>query len=123
MASVPTTKKLQLPFGSTHNTPEAVGARLAAAARTDGDGGCMREGDRYGDGAALQAFEAEVAALLGTEAAVFCPSGTMAQQIALATHAGLADATADAPRPILICHPSRWRTCGRDDVSHQDWLP
>ncbi|MEO8753955.1 MAG: beta-eliminating lyase-related protein, partial [Casimicrobiaceae bacterium] len=47
--------------------------------------------DRYGDDKQVAAFEAKVAALLGLEAAVFMPSGTMAQQIALriaADHAG-----------------------------------
>jgi threonine aldolase len=39
--------------------------------------------DDYGEGEYLSAFEAEVAALFGKEAAVFMPSGTMAQQIAL----------------------------------------
>ena len=39
--------------------------------------------DRYGDGDFLKAFEKEIAELLGKEAAVYMPSGTMAQQIAL----------------------------------------
>lgn len=39
--------------------------------------------DIYGTGALINDFEAEVAALLGKEAALFMPSGTMAQQIAL----------------------------------------
>jgi threonine aldolase len=39
--------------------------------------------DRYGAGELIEGFEREVAALLGKEAAVFMPSGTMAQQIAL----------------------------------------
>jgi len=39
--------------------------------------------DGYGEGNYLQAFESEIAELLGKEAAVFMPSGTMAQQIAL----------------------------------------
>src|SRR5215210_8142219 len=39
--------------------------------------------DTYGQGEIIAGFEAEVAALLGKEAAVFMPSGTMAQQIAL----------------------------------------
>ena len=43
--------------------------------------------DRYGGGTLLEEFEAEIAALLGKEAAVFMPSGTMAQQIALRLHA------------------------------------
>jgi threonine aldolase len=41
------------------------------------------EGDRYGAGPLLTDFEAELAALLGKEAALFLPSGTMAQPIAL----------------------------------------
>jgi threonine aldolase len=41
------------------------------------------EPDYYGEGAVIEDFEREIAALLGKEAAVFMPSGTMAQQIAL----------------------------------------
>src|SRR5690242_7727319 len=41
------------------------------------------EEDRYGQGEVIEGFEKEVAALLGKEAAVFMPSGTMCQQIAL----------------------------------------
>jgi threonine aldolase len=43
--------------------------------------------DHYGNGALMTDFEAEVATLLGKPAAVFMPSGTMAQQIALRIHA------------------------------------
>ena len=39
--------------------------------------------DNYGSGALIEDFEREVAGLLGKEAAVFMPSGTMAQQIAM----------------------------------------
>lgn len=39
--------------------------------------------DRYGSGDYLSAFENEVAEMFGKPAAVFLPSGTMAQQIAL----------------------------------------
>jgi len=39
--------------------------------------------DSYGVGPELAAFEAEIAELFGKEAAVFLPTGTMAQQIAL----------------------------------------
>jgi threonine aldolase len=39
--------------------------------------------DVYGTGETLNAFESKIAKLLGKEAAVFMPSGTMAQQIAL----------------------------------------
>lgn len=43
--------------------------------------------DRYGDGGVVEELEDEVATLLGEPAAVFLPSGTMAQQIALRIHA------------------------------------
>lgn len=45
------------------------------------------EADRYGEGGVVEELEAEVAALLDKPAAVFLPSGTMAQQIALRIHA------------------------------------
>lgn len=51
---------------------------------------CRAQGaasDRYGDGALLNGFEAKVATLLGKDAGVFMPSGTMAQQAALRVHA------------------------------------
>lgn len=43
--------------------------------------------DYYGGGELIADFEAEVATLLGKPTAVFMPSGTMAQQIALRIHA------------------------------------
>ena len=43
--------------------------------------------DWYGDGGAVTILETEVRELLGKPAAVFMPSGTMAQQIALRIHA------------------------------------
>jgi threonine aldolase len=43
--------------------------------------------DIYGAGDAIEALELGIAKLLGKEAAVFMPSGTMAQQIALRIHA------------------------------------
>lgn len=43
--------------------------------------------DRYGDGGAVAALEEEVRTVLGKPAALFLPSGTMAQQIALRIHA------------------------------------
>ena len=48
----------------------------------DGLDGAM-ESDMYGKGEIIEAFQAKMAALLGKEEAVFFPSGTMAQQIAL----------------------------------------
>jgi len=43
--------------------------------------------DRYGDGGVVAELEAEIAGLLGKPAAVFWPSGTMAQQSVLRVHA------------------------------------
>jgi threonine aldolase len=43
--------------------------------------------DWYGDGGVVPVLEEEVRELLGKDAAVFMPSGTMAQQIALRIHA------------------------------------
>jgi threonine aldolase len=43
--------------------------------------------DRYGDGGVVAELEGEIAALLGKPAAVFLPSGTMAQQSVLRVHA------------------------------------
>jgi threonine aldolase len=43
--------------------------------------------DRYGDGGVVGELEAEVAGLLGSPAAVYLPSGTMAQQAVLRVHA------------------------------------
>lgn len=57
--------------------PKAVLAALAEAAQPD------EQADRYGEGELIEGFEHEIARLLGKEAAVFMPSGTMAQQIAL----------------------------------------
>src|SRR5215469_6471433 len=43
--------------------------------------------DRYGDGGVVAELEAEIAGLLGKPAALFVPSGTMAQQAVLRVHA------------------------------------
>ena len=45
------------------------------------------EVDRYGEGGVVAELEAEIARLLGKPAAVFLPSGTMAQQAVLRAHA------------------------------------
>ncbi|NVB42060.1 low specificity L-threonine aldolase [Pseudenhygromyxa sp. WMMC2535] len=62
--------------------------RAAMAAAPVGD-------DCYADDPSVNALEAEVAALLGKPAALLLPSGTMANQIAVATHA--------RPGEVLAC--------------------
>ncbi len=64
------------------------------------------EVDRYGDGGAVSALEERVAGLLGTEAACFLPSGTMAQQIVLRVHADRRGRRTVAFHPL--CHLD-WR--------------
>jgi threonine aldolase len=55
--------------------------------------------DRYGSGELAQRLERRVCELLGKEAAVWMPSGTMAQQIALRIHAERAG------RSVVAFHP------------------
>jgi len=55
--------------------------------------------DRYGAGGVVAELEAEVAAVLGQPAAVFLPSGTMAQQAVLRVHA------ARRGRRTVVFHP------------------
>ena len=55
--------------------------------------------DRYGDGGVVAELEAEIAGLLGKPAAVFLPSGTMAQQSVLRVHADRRQ------RRTIVFHP------------------
>lgn len=61
--------------------------------------------DRYGQGGVVAELEQEVARILGKEASLFLPSGTMAQQITLRVHADRRG------RRGIVFHP--W--------SHLDW--
>jgi len=80
-------------FGHGTQRPHAVLADLASEAGPE-------EADRYGEGSIITDLESEVAALLGKEAALFLPSGTMAQQIALRIWA-------DRRRtPVVAFHPT-----------------
>jgi threonine aldolase len=59
----------------------------------------LGEADRYGGGMLAERLEERVAGLLGKEAAVWMPSGTMAQQIALRIHA------VQTGRNLVAFHP------------------
>ncbi|MGQ4487745.1 low specificity L-threonine aldolase [Streptomyces sp. SAS_281] len=76
-----------------------LGEQLAALAA---DAGTVTDpelpADIYGDGV-IGELEQRVAALLGTEAAVFFPTGTMAQQVALRCWA------ARTGNPVVALHP------------------
>ena len=56
--------------------------------------------DEYGEGGAVAVLETEVRELFGKPAAVFLPSGTMAQQIALRIHADRRG------RRVIAFHPT-----------------
>ena len=58
--------------------------------------------DRYGDGGVVAELEAEIKLVLGKPAAVFLPSGTMAQQSVLRVHADRRQRRAIAFHPT--CH-------------------
>lgn len=66
--------------------------------------------DVYGDGGVVTAMEEEVRGLLGTEAAAFLPSGTMAQQATLRIHADRAGTRTVAWHPR--CHLDLWEAQG-----------
>jgi threonine aldolase len=61
--------------------PVALADRLAEMSAWCAEQGASA--DQYGEGELVQGFERKVAALLGYPAAVFMPTGTMAQSIAL----------------------------------------
>ena len=71
---------LQCERALSGHPPRQLRAELQALVESVG---ADEQPDRYGAGALIEDFEREIATLLGKEAAVFMPSGTMAQQIAL----------------------------------------
>ena len=76
--------------------------------------------DTYGTGATLQAFEAEVAALLGKEAAAFFPTGTCAQQSALCALTTGAGPIGDIGQPTIMLHATShlvYLDCLRDGAN------
>jgi threonine aldolase len=73
--------------------------RLVELAAAAGD----HRPDLYGDGGPVEVLEARVAGLLGTPAALFFPTGTMAQQVALRCWAGRTGNPAVAMHPLA--HP------------------
>lgn len=63
-----------------YHYPQTPGQVLSTLAETTD---AELEADHYGQGTLISSFENELADMLGKEAAVFMPSGTMCQQIAL----------------------------------------
>jgi threonine aldolase len=69
--------------------------------------------DRYGDGGVVAELEAEVAGLLGKPAAVFAPSGTMAQQSVLRVHADRRQRRTVVFHPMCHLHRHEGQAFGR----------
>lgn len=71
-------------YSILRHPPESMAAVLRQLAdRAEG----LEEPDVYGSGALIERFEVKLAALLGKPAALFLPSGTLAQPLALKIHA------------------------------------
>jgi len=64
---------------------------------------CDMRPDMYGNGGFIAELEREIAEMLGKESAVFMPSGTMAQPIALRIWSDRASNKAVTQRAILSC--------------------
>ncbi|MDX2852534.1 threonine aldolase family protein [Actinacidiphila glaucinigra] len=79
----------------SYGKPATMRERLARLAGRDGLDGRV---DTYGDGIVAE-LEQRVAGLLGTEEAVWFPTGTMAQQVALRCWAGRTGS------PVVALHP------------------
>src|SRR4051794_4116791 len=93
--------------------PPTAAERLARLAKYADDALDPAElPDMYGDGGAVSRLEARTAELLGTEAALLFPTGTMAQQVALRCHAGATGSHVVGMHPLA--HPLKW---GRDALS------
>ncbi|WP_151737671.1 threonine aldolase family protein [Paenibacillus tengchongensis] len=111
------TKSLQEAFQEAPVKLAGHGPRNAAvlqAAFAAVDSGM--ESDMYGAGAVIEDFQEEMAELLGTEAAVFFPSGTMAQQIALRIWSDRMNLQAVAYHPL--CHLEIHEQDGLKELHH-----
>ncbi len=91
------------PHADVHRDPHAVLTRLLA-----------RVGPGTDPAAPVAELERRIAALLGTDAALFLPSGAMAQQVALRVHAEARGRTAFAAHPT--CHLDVWEGRGYSAV-------
>ena len=80
---------LTLDLRSDTLTKPSTGMREAMYAAPLGD-------DVFGEDPTVNALEEKIATLFGKEAALFCPSGTMTNQIAIRLHTG--------PQKEVICH-------------------
>ena len=99
-------------------TQPSAAMRAAMAAAPVGD-------DQYGEDPSINALQARIATLLGKEAALFVPSGTMANQIALKILTRPGDVVIVGEEPHIVWHESgasaanagvQFTVCGRGGV-------
>jgi len=101
--------RLQAPHGPSYNLPCAVLQEM------DTWEGRWASKDVYGTGDTLQAFEAEMAVLLGKPAGLFFVSGTSAQQAALAQHV-YGEKRTPSISPFVLVHPTSHLLIHEDDA-------
>lgn len=77
--------------------------------------------DRYGAGGVVAQLEAEVATILGKPAALFLPSGVMAQQATLRVHADRRARRTFVAHPA--CHLDRWEGRGYERLHGLSFQP
>ncbi|OWA35678.1 low specificity L-threonine aldolase [Saccharibacillus sp. O16] len=113
-----------------HSTPTLAESYAKASHRTTGNGqrnvqvllDAFQEisgdtpSDMYGRGETISKFERKLAEMLGKEAAVFFPSGTMAQQIALRIWSDRKNSRAVAYHPL--CHLEIHEQDGLKELHH-----
>lgn len=103
------TVDLQMPFGAAP-TAKDIFHQLASAAEELGvDFQDVYGADKPESSGFLSSFEGEVATMLGKEAAVFIPSGTMAQQIVLCLAQSVKNGIATTlpqRRRAFLAHPT-----------------
>ncbi|WP_127533812.1 threonine aldolase family protein [Paenibacillus kobensis] len=92
--------------------PRNVGVLKEALDQYEGE----QDSDIYGTGTVIEQFQLDVAQLLGKPAAVFFPSGTMAQQIALRIWSDAAGSKKVAYHPL--CHLEIHEQDGMKELHH-----
>ncbi|CAM4096853.1 threonine aldolase family protein [Saccharibacillus endophyticus] len=102
----------QAEYRTTGNGPRSVKVLLDALRDVDGD----TPSDMYGRGETIEKFERKLADMLGKESAVFFPSGTMAQQIALRIWSDRQGSKAVAYHPL--CHLEIHEQDGLKELHH-----
>lgn len=102
----------QAKYRTQGNGPRNLNVLLEALQQVDGD----TLSDMYGRGETIERFERKLAEMLGKESAVFFPSGTMAQQVALRIWSDRKDSKTVAYHPL--CHLEIHEQDGLKELHH-----